>query len=958
MRLRISIVVPGLPFSPGTLEEGSLGGSESAGAYMARELAKRGHQIYVFREGPPEEGAHGEFYLPLGDAAAFIGANPHDICIAQRVPDLLSRPTAARLNVLWQHDLALARDSGRFRGVLWNVDKVMVLSEFMREQYMAAHGLPKEAFWRTRNGVDVDLIDSIEAGERDEKLLVYASRPERGLDVLLGEIMPRLPDHRLVVTSYENRVDHLAGFYAHCRELASRLGDRVSFSEPLSKPELYRLYKSAGALVYPTPSPIAPRFREISCITAMEAQACGLPMVTSALGALPETLSAEAGVLVDGDPTEDAGTYAEEFAESVKLACVDADLRAAGPEIAKVLRWDGLAEEWEREIIRLVEERNDDPRRLFRHFVRRSDIVAAREVGRRHPDQVPARLRDRLEEDYAFAWDKEKFREHYAKIGETHTDCYEAAKVETRLQYLRETLQQRKDVKRVVDYGCGLGIYAIELSNACPWIEFLGVDVDERTIEMAREYRGKYAKQPDSVTFVVGDETYDVSHFDPDLVLACEVLEHVAEPWEFLRRIEEGVREDAEFLLTVPYGPWEHMSYDTYPFRCHLWEFEMEDLRDMLDGKPNVSVQSMGHDVSARTGHVLGWNFVTYQKGEAAPKPIDLDRKIRFQRPEEGVTAFLMAGGKNAIETLRWSLRSVAPHVDEIVVADCGLEHEDRNILRQEFRARIVPSQDPREIGFEVPRNDGLAAVDTDWALWIDTDEKLMGGRDLWKYLRRNVYSGYSIKQHHFSVDGAFAPDMPVRLFRKKRYDGTDIRFYGMIHEHPETALNEGPGPVLILPDVNIAHVGYLDEAVRRQRFARNHPLLQRDIEKYPDRILQKLFIMRDHQLLIDYELQRNGGRVTETIRGRAEEIKRLFREHYLGRTTYQNVDALQYYTRALEVLGEGIEVDFSLGAARDGQGSRANGPTRARFLTADEAKIEIGHRLEREIAPLTSEHW
>ena len=93
----------------------------------------------------------------------------------------------------------------------------------------------------------------------------------------------------------------------------------------------------------------------------------------------------------------------------------------------------------------------------------------------------------------------------------------------------------------------------------------------------------------------------------------------------------------------------------------------------------------------------------------------------------------------------------------------------------------------------------------------------------------------------------------------------------------------------------------------------RNYPLLQKDIEKYPERLLQKHFIMRDHMLLCLYELQQNGGQVTEDIKRRAEETLALYRKYFSGKGHYANVDSLQYYSQAVKILGLGADVAFQL---------------------------------------------
>ena len=80
-------------------------------------------------------------------------------------------------------------------------------------------------------------------------------------------------------------------------ELAEAFGDRVVQHGALPKRDLYRLMATAGLYLYPPPAPVHPEFAETSCITAMEAMACGLPWISTDRGALPETVGG-AGLLV------------------------------------------------------------------------------------------------------------------------------------------------------------------------------------------------------------------------------------------------------------------------------------------------------------------------------------------------------------------------------------------------------------------------------------------------------------------------------------------------------------------------------------------------------------------------------------------------------------------------------------------------------------------------------------
>src|SRR5258708_9032862 len=128
-------------------------------------------------------------------------------------------------------------------------------------------------------------------------------------------------------------------------------------------------------LAYPTPSPEGPAFREISCIHVMEAMACGLPVVTRGVGALPETLAKGAGGLV-GYPNK---RYAEEFADAVISYLRDGQRWQAasgkGLRAAQGLGWDPVAEQWTEMAEEIIRKKSGDRLSLAYHFYKRSDII-------------------------------------------------------------------------------------------------------------------------------------------------------------------------------------------------------------------------------------------------------------------------------------------------------------------------------------------------------------------------------------------------------------------------------------------------------------------------------------------------------------------------------------------------------------------------------------------------------
>ena len=173
---------------------------------------------------------------------------------------------------------------------------------------------------------------------------------------------------------------------------------------------------------------------------------------------------------------------------------------------------------------------------------------------------------------------------------------------------------------------------------------------------------------------------------------------------------------------------------------------------------------------------------------------------------------------------------------------------------------------------------------------------------------------GYLVPQHHFATEpvGLMKTDLPARIFRNKK----EIRFFGIVHEHPEIALNKGLGKVTIAQGLSIMHTAYATEKIRRERFQRNFPLMEREYKKHKERYLTKFLYLRDLHNLMIYNIEKGLIRIKQNY-DYANKIISLWEELLNTDRLRMVLDALQYYSRAVEFLGKGIiynsEIELAL---------------------------------------------
>jgi len=217
------------------------------------------------------------------------------------------------------------------------------------------------------------------------------------------------------------------------------------------------------------------------------------------------------------------------------------------------------------------------------------------------------------------------------------------------------------------------------------------------------------------------------------------------------------------------------------------------------------------------------------------------------------------------------------------------------------------------------------ASSEADWIYWQDFDEALVYGEQLRKYLNTELFQGYVITQNHLTLDMQVKPDTPVRIYR----NNVGIKFFGSIHEHCERSLDVPIDPILILPDVKIAHFGYITEAIRRHKCRdRNFSLLKKDREKYPNRQLGIVLLMRDYLNFSQWEVEETRGKITENIIAMMREVIKLYRQCFVEKSHIYHELAFPFYQRALITLGKNgipieegtrlvpFEVSFALGGS------------------------------------------
>lgn len=134
----------------------------------------------------------------------------------------------------------------------------------------------------------------------------------------------------------------------------------------------------------------------------------------------------------------------------------------------------------------------------------------------------------------------------------------------------KTAIDQIKEHERVLDIGCGFGIFTGGVIEKFPMNEVWGVDISDAVIEDNK------IKHPDVIyhqQYVGNLNKVPTDYFD--VVFSGEVLEHLDDPIQLFKDASACLKKGGRFIVTTPLN----RSVDSPE---HVWYFDKDDITEMF----------------------------------------------------------------------------------------------------------------------------------------------------------------------------------------------------------------------------------------------------------------------------------------------------------------------------------------------------------------------------------------
>jgi len=302
---------------------------------------EQGVLAFAAREGITYDIVHSHYWLSgiVGERLKARWGVPH-VTMFHTLAEVKSRSRISE----WEPDVRFAGE----HAIVQQADRIIAAGTDEKALLVRLYDAAAERVSVVPCGVNLDLFHPVDQREArralslrdDDRILLFVGRvePLKGIDILLGAAAELAVEHDCTVLVAGGDSSAQEGEIAYLRNLAKRYGiaDRVRFLGAVEHERLPLYYSAADVCVVPS-------FYESFGLVALEAMACGTPVVASRVGGLAGTVrDGETGYLIPW-------RCPEPFAERIELLLGNEELRRAfgrtAREAVERFRWANVAEQ-------------------------------------------------------------------------------------------------------------------------------------------------------------------------------------------------------------------------------------------------------------------------------------------------------------------------------------------------------------------------------------------------------------------------------------------------------------------------------------------------------------------------------------------------------------------------------------------------------------------------------------